>query len=83
MEHKGFLKQVWKPLLRKAGLPYRRYHSTRHSFASALLETGVDIRFVQAQLGHATTAQTVDTYGHLDVSRHEAGVEKLDSYFVK
>src|SRR5713101_4639227 len=33
-----FLEHVWQPLLTAAGLPYRKYHSTRHSFATWLLE---------------------------------------------
>ena len=77
----AFLTRVWQPLLKKAGLPYRRYHSTRHTFATALLESGADIRWVQAQLGHSSISLTVDTYGHLVPSRHESAVERLDAYF--
>jgi len=32
-----FLEHVWQPLLTAAGLPYRKYHSTPHSFATWLL----------------------------------------------
>jgi len=39
-----------------------------------LLEAGADIRWVQRQLGHATIAQTSDTYGHLESERHEERV---------
>ena len=74
----GFLMKIWRPLLAKAKLPYRRYHSTRHTFAPWLLEDGVDIRYVQQQLGHATIGQTVDTYGHLQPIAHEAAMDRLD-----
>jgi len=67
-------------LLAKAGLPYRRYHSTRHTFATWLLEAGTDLRWVQDQLGHATIAQTADTYGHVQPDHHEAAVNGLDQY---
>ncbi len=80
VSHSQFFEQVWQPLLTKAGLPYRRYHATRHTFATWLLSDGADVRFVQAQLGHASIAQTADTYGHLQVERHEAVVEGLDRY---
>lgn len=41
-----FSQRIRKPLLAKAKLPYRRYHATRHTFASAHLEAGADIRWV-------------------------------------
>jgi len=65
---------------RSQTLWYRRYHSTRHTFATWLLENGTDLRWVQQQLGHATIAQTADTYGHLQPTRHEAAVDGLDQY---
>jgi integrase len=73
-----FLEKVWKPLLSRAKLPYRPYHSTRHTFATWLLESGADIRWVQRQLGHASIGQTADTYGHLQADRHEHAVDELD-----
>ena len=76
----GGLKRLWQPLLAKAGLAYRGYHSTRHTFATWLLSDGADMRWVQAQLGHATIAQTADVYGHVQPERHEAAAAGLDRY---
>ena len=59
-----FLEHIWQPLLAKAGLCYRSYHATRHTYATWLLSDGADLRWVQQQLGHATISQTADTYGH-------------------
>ncbi len=71
---------VWRDLLNKANLPYRKYHATRHSYATWLLEAGADLRWVQGQLGHASIKQTADTYGHCVPERHETAVEGLDRY---
>jgi integrase len=78
VQYMNFTRGVWKPLLKKAGLTYRKYHRTRHSFASWLLETGADIRWVQAQLGHSTIQMTVDVYRHLQPEKHEYAVPALD-----
>ena len=80
VEYSAFLKRVWRPLLAQAGLAYRRYHATRHTFATWLLSDGADIRWVQRQLGHASIARTADTYGHVQPERHEAAAAGLDRY---
>lgn len=40
-------------------------HWLRHFYASRLIRFGESIKTVQARLGHATAAETLDTYGHL------------------
>ena len=40
-------------------------HSLRHFYASLLIRHGESVRTVQARLGHASAAETLDTYSHL------------------
>jgi integrase len=80
VRYSHFLEGVWQPLLSKAGLPYRKYHATRHTYATWLLSDGADLRWVQQQMGHASIGQTADTYGHVQPERHEVAVVGLDRY---
>ncbi len=47
------------------GIPEMRFHDLRHSYATLALQNGVDVKTVSSNLGHATTAFTMDRYGHV------------------
>ncbi|PWL29071.1 tyrosine-type recombinase/integrase [uncultured Roseivirga sp.] len=49
-------------------------HSQSHSFATHLLEKGVDIRYIQVLLGH-NSSQTTEIYTHI---KHK-GWKKIQS----
>ena len=62
-----------------AGIKDITPHALRHSFATRLLEQGVDIRIVQMLLGHASIRST-EVYTHLTTpiqSQVRKAVEKL------
>jgi hypothetical protein len=50
--------------LRKADLPAFRVYDLRHTFATLLLNRGVPITYVRAQLGHADPTTTLTWYAH-------------------
>jgi integrase len=50
----------------RAGAPDgSRFHDLRHFYASTLIAAGESVKVVQARLGHATAAETLETYAHL------------------
>jgi integrase len=73
---------VWKPTLRRAGLPTGYgMHALRHTYASTLIAQGQHPRVIQARLGHASIVETMDTYGHLFPDSHEATARSIDTAF--
>ena len=57
--------QFFKASAKKAGITRRvSSHACRHSFASPLFESGVDIKYIQSLLGHVDPRST-DVYLHV------------------
>lgn len=55
--------KFWRPLLKRAGVRYRRPYQTRHTFASMMLSSGEPPRWVATQLGHSDLMMLFRTYG--------------------
>lgn len=62
-----FSRFVWRPAVAavEAVPAGTGMHDLRHFYASLLIRHGESIKTVQSRLGHATAAETLDTYSHL------------------
>ncbi|MDA8334790.1 MAG: site-specific integrase, partial [Peptococcaceae bacterium] len=63
--------------LTKAGLPHMRFHDLRHTYATKLLEAGVDIKTVSEHLGHTSIKVTADKYGHVTPRMKDRSAETM------
>lgn len=49
---------------KKLGIPYKSFHSLRHTFATRALEIGMDVKTVSEILGHKNPVMTLTRYSH-------------------
>jgi integrase len=56
--------RYFKKLCEQNGLPRVSLHSLRHLNASLLISAGLDVKTVQASLGHSSATTTLDSYAH-------------------
>lgn len=68
------IKHGWQRARRVAGLPGLRCHDLRHSFASGLVQAGIDLYAIGKVLGHADYKSTM-RYSHLANETLLAAVE--------
>lgn len=53
------------------------FHTLRHTFATRLLEQGVDVKTVSTLLGHSSTQITLDFYIHSQLKNQRRAVERF------
>jgi len=73
---------AWIKLVRSCGLPGRRLHDCRHSYATLLLRQNVHPSIVANQLGHASVKTTLDIYSHSIPALQEAAAAKFDEIVI-
>ena len=64
---------------RKAGIVDVTWHTLRHTFASRLVNSGIDIVTVKELLGHSSISVTM-RYAHTNIESKRAAVERLDGF---
>ncbi len=76
----AFSREIWRPAVNAANAPRGTgFHALRHYYASLLIRHGESIKTVQRRLGHATAAETLDTYAHLWPDSDDRTRDAIDS----
>ena len=70
----------FKRVAASIGLPDARLHDLRHTYATAAIRSGDDIKTVQENLGHHTAAFTLDVYGHVTEQMKRESAARMDAF---
>lgn len=71
--------KIWQGAIEVAGVDPFTFHGLRHHYASLLIRHGESVKVVQERLGHATAAETLDTYSHLWPDSDDRTREAVDA----
>lgn len=74
------VREYFKEVCKRAGLPVLSPHALRHSHAVHLLEAGASEKYVAERLGHASTKTTSDTYLHITKKIEDDALDKYQRY---
>ncbi|MGH3600725.1 MAG: tyrosine-type recombinase/integrase [Pseudonocardiaceae bacterium] len=78
--HPQRLAQLFERLVKAAKLPALGLHGLRHSYATAALDSGVDIKTISTRLGHASISVTGDLYAHTLAHVDQAAADRTASF---
>ncbi len=78
----GFVGKKFHKLLKSnSDLPMIRFHDLRHTNASLMLASGVDMKTISERLGHSQIGITMNLYAHVSIEMQKEAVKKLEKIF--
>ncbi len=69
------IEKRFKSLLLSSGIPYKVFHTLRHTFATNSIQSGMDVKTLAELLGHANVSITLTRYVHPDMELKRNALE--------
>jgi len=76
-------RRTFKRLVDDAGISLIRIHDLRHTHATLLLKSGVNIKVISERLGHSRTSITLDIYSHVMPNQQSEAAMKFENMLEK
>ena len=70
-------------VLERAECRRLRFHDLRHTFATASLEHGMDVKTLSTMIGHVSSATTLNTYTHITDEMRQKAAANIDRGIAK
>jgi integrase len=74
------IKTGWAGALRRAGIPYLRFHDLRHTFNSRLADLGVIADVRKELMGHSRGGDVHSLYTHIELPTLREAINRLDAW---
>jgi integrase len=75
------ISKAWSRVMAAIGMPGVTLHSLRHTHASMLIASGMDILTVSRRLGHSSPTITLAVYGHLIHGTDDRAAQIMEAAF--
>src|SRR5215470_4621544 len=73
--------KAWPVAMAAIGMPAVTLHSLRHTHASVLIASGLDILTISRRLGHSSPTITLSVYGHVIHGGDDRAAQIMDAAF--
>ena len=70
-------------VLKRADCKRLRFHDLRHTFATASLEHGMDVKTLSTIIGHVSSSTTLNIYAHVTDEMQRTAAAKIDRGIIK
>lgn len=75
----GNLDKTWSKFLKSLGIPHKKFHALRHTYATKQFENNIPLKTVSMLLGHSSIEITANIYTHVVKKEKEKSIDLLSN----